>query len=34
LIYEVADMVGYKNIPYFSTLFKKTTGLNPSDFMK
>ncbi|WP_199613987.1 response regulator transcription factor [Paenibacillus alkalitolerans] len=34
LIYEVAEMVGYKNIPYFSTLFKKETGLNPSDFLK
>lgn len=34
LIYEVAEMVGYKNIPYFSTLFKKETGCNPSDFLK
>ncbi|WP_372630278.1 response regulator [Cohnella sp.] len=34
LIYEVADKVGYKNVPYFSTLFKKYTGYNPSDLVK
>jgi len=34
LIYEVADKVGYKNVPYFSTLFKKYTGFNPSDLVK
>jgi two-component system response regulator YesN len=33
-IYEVAEKVGYKNIPYFSTLFKKYTGLNPIDLVK
>jgi two-component system, response regulator YesN len=33
LIYEVADMVGYKNVPYFSFLFKKHTGYNPSDLI-
>lgn len=31
-IYEVADMVGYKDITYFSTIFKKLTGMNPSDW--
>jgi len=34
LIYEVAERVGYKNVPYFSTLFKKHTGLNPSELYK
>ncbi len=34
LIYEVAEMVGYKNVPYFSTLFKKIIGVNPSELIK
>lgn len=34
LIYEVAEMVGYKNIPYFSALFKKTHGVNPSELLR
>lgn len=34
LVYEVAERVGYKNIPYFSTLFKKMTGMNPTDLIK
>lgn len=31
-VYEVADMVGYRDITYFSTIFKKITGLNPSEY--
>jgi two-component system response regulator YesN len=31
-IYEVANKVGYKDITYFSTSFKKTTGISPSDY--
>lgn len=31
-IYEVADMVGYRDIAYFSTIFKKITGVNPSEY--
>ncbi|WP_159886744.1 response regulator transcription factor [Paenibacillus puerhi] len=34
LVYEVAESVGYKNIPYFSILFKKMTGMNPTDLIK
>ncbi len=34
LVYEVAEQVGYKNVPYFSTLFKKLTGMNPTDLIK
>jgi len=34
LVYEVAERVGYKNIPYFSTLFKKMTGMNPKELIK
>lgn len=31
-VYEVAEMVGYKDITYFSTTFKKITGTSPSDY--
>lgn len=31
-VYEVAEKVGYKDITYFSSVFKKITGVNPSDF--
>ncbi|ASA23926.1 response regulator transcription factor [Paenibacillus donghaensis] len=34
LVYEVAEKVGYKNVPYFSTLFKKHTGMNPTELVK
>ncbi|MFS0725511.1 response regulator transcription factor [Paenibacillus sp. 1P07SE] len=34
LIYEVAERVGFRNVPYFSTLFKRHTGLNPTDLLK
>lgn len=33
-IYEVAQKVGYANIPYFSSQFKKYTGMNPADLLK
>lgn len=31
-VYEVAEQVGYRDITYFSTVFKKTVGVNPSEF--
>lgn len=34
LVYEVAERVGYKNVPYFSTVFKKFTGMNPTELVK
>ncbi|MFD1954803.1 response regulator [Paenibacillus thailandensis] len=34
LVYEVAEKVGYQNVPYFSTLFKKYSGMNPTDLVK
>lgn len=30
--YEIGSMVGYDNYEYFRKLFRKYTGLNPSDF--
>ena len=31
---EIAEMVGYKDVKFFSTLIRKMTGLSPSDFRK
>ena len=31
-IYEVAYMVGYKDVTYFGSTFKKLTGLSPSEY--
>lgn len=31
-IYEVAQMVGYSNVTYFSTIFKDFTGKTPSEY--
>ncbi len=33
-IYNVAEMVGYKDVKYFSKLFKKYIGLNPGHYRK
>ncbi len=33
-IYEVAELVGFSNQHYFSTVFKKQTGLSPFDYGK
>lgn len=34
LIYEIAEKVGYKNVPYFSSIFKKYNGISPSEVGK
>lgn len=31
-VYEIGELVGYKNTTYFSTMFKKITGQSVSDF--
>lgn len=31
-VYEVADFVGYKDITYFSSTFKKVVGFSPSEY--
>ena len=34
MTYEVAEIVGYSNYNYFSTVFKNVTGRAPSDYRK
>ena len=31
-VYEIAEQVGYRDITYFSSTFKKVTGMSPSEF--
>jgi two-component system, response regulator YesN len=31
-IYEVAEMIGFEDVPYFTKLFKRITGLKPTDY--
>lgn len=33
-VYEVSEAVGYKSVKFFSTIFKKKTGLSPSEYVK
>ncbi|MBP5158737.1 MAG: response regulator [Lachnospiraceae bacterium] len=33
-VYEVASLVGFKDITYFATTFKKHTGLTPTEYQK
>lgn len=33
-VYEVAQQVGYQDVTYFSTTFKRLTGLTPSEYQK
>lgn len=33
-IYEVADLVGYKSLAYFSRLFREQYGISPGDYRK
>jgi len=31
-VYEVADRVGYRDVKYFTELFKERTGMTPGEF--
>ena len=31
-VYEVADILGFENVTYFSRFFKKHTGVSPKDY--
>lgn len=31
-IYEISDAVGYRNVKYFSQLFRKTVGIQPLEY--
>ncbi|WP_256762453.1 response regulator [Cohnella sp. WQ 127256] len=33
-IYEIAELVGYRNSQYFSQVFKKTMGMSPLEYME
>ena len=33
-VYEVAESVGYRDIAYFSSAFKKSVGMSPSEYQK
>ena len=33
-VQDVAEQVGYRDLKYFSRLFKKLTGVSPSDYKK
>ncbi|MDO4437913.1 MAG: response regulator [Eubacteriales bacterium] len=33
-VYEVAELVGYKDISYFSSTFKKLTGMSPIEYQE
>ncbi len=33
-VYEVAEQVGYRDITYFSSTFKKSVGMSPSEYQK
>lgn len=31
-VYEVSEMVGYRDVAYFGSIFKKLTGISPSEY--
>ncbi len=32
MVYEVAELVGYRDVAYFGSTFKKLTGMSPSEY--
>ena len=32
MMYEISDMLGFENAYYFSKVFKKLTGMTPSEY--
>lgn len=33
-VYQVSGMVGYQTTQYFSTVFKKVTGVSPAEYVQ
>ena len=33
-VYEIADRLGYRDVEHFSGLFRKFTGVNPSEYKR
>jgi two-component system response regulator YesN len=33
-VYEVSEIVGYGDVKYFSQVFRKNTGMSPSEYIK
>lgn len=33
-VYEIAEKVGYSNVDYFHTKFKKSEGISPAEYRR